>query len=91
MAHTLEQLHHRQNDTTLRNRVDGALMKEAAVGITADPQVNPGFAKIVLDGGPSGLAQAKRVLRYLVGKYPDKDAPTQTEIETAVAEVYPKL
>lgn len=90
MASDLIQIYNRQNDSGLRNRVEAALLKVAATDIVAGSPVNPDYAKTLFTDG-SGQTEAQRVLRYLVGKYPDTETPGDTEIETAVGEVYPKL
>jgi hypothetical protein len=87
---TLLEVYERQNDVSLRNRVEAALLKLAATDITAGTPENADFAKIVLTDG-QGQTEAQRVLRYLVGKYAEVSAPNDAQIETAVAEVYPKL
>jgi hypothetical protein len=90
MGSTLTEIFDRQNDAGLRNRVEAALLKQAATDIVTETPMNADYAKILLNDG-TGQTEAQRVLRYLIGKYPDVVAPTDEYIEIAVAEVYPKL
>ena len=84
------ELYNRMNDSALRNRIEVALLRRGGTEIDAVDSPQKAFSLTLLDK-QTAQTIAQKVLRYLVVKYPEKDAPTQADIATAVDGVFIKL
>ena len=86
---TYEELYDRTNNSSLRNDIEMSLLSAAQTDIDASGATITYSLTLLNKRVRQALAQ--EVLAYLVVKHPDKDAPTNGEVDTAVAAIYAKL